>query len=254
MANIPKRIANRFIKEVGRFKCVLNDARDRDVNESDTVRIVSDILCEVFGFDKYKEITREYAIRQTYCDLAVKFDGEVKYLIEVKSINTQLKEIHLRQAVNYGANEGIQWVVLTNGLVWEVYNISLKKKVKYTKLFEIDFLDINPRKTADQELLFLLTKRGIHKDAIADYHERTKIINPYVIGTILINNPSLNLIRKELRRLAPKHRIDTEEITVILKNDILKRNLFEGEEAVKAQKQYNKLLTRKSKPVQEGDK
>jgi len=249
MASIPKRISNRFIKEVGRFKKVLQDARDRDINESDTVRIVSDILCEVFGFDKYTEITREYGISKTYCDLAVKFGGEIKYLIEAKSINTDLKEGHLRQVVNYGANEGIQWVVLTNGLIWKIYNISLKRKVKHSKLFEIDFLNINPRIIADQELLFLLTKRGFHKDAIADYHERIKIVNPHVICAILINNPSLNLIRKELKQLVPKLRIDTEEITALLINEVLKRNLLEGEEASKAQKQYKKLLTRKSKSV-----
>lgn len=251
MANIPKKISNRFIKQVCKFKRILKEARDRDINESDTVKIVSDILCEVFGFDKYKEITREYAIRQTYCDLAVKFGGEIKYLIEVKSINTYLKESHLRQVVNYSLNEGIQWAVLTNGIIWEIYNISVKKKVEYNKLFEIDFLSINPRKIADQELLFLLTKRGIHKDAIADYHERIKIVNPYVISSILINNSSLKLMRKELRRLTPKLRIDIEEIATILKNDVLKRNVFEGDEAIKAQKQYKKLLTKKSKPVYE---
>ena len=251
MAKIPKKISNRFIKQVGKFKRILKEARDRDINESDTVKIVSDILCEVFGFDKYKEITREYAIRQTYCDLAVKFGGEIKYLIEVKSINTYLKESHLRQVVNYSLNEGIQWAVLTNGIIWEIYNISVKKKVEYNKLFEIDFLSINPRKIADQELLFLLTKRGIHKDAIADYHDRIKIVNPYVISSILINNSSLKLMRKELRRLTPKLRIDIEEIATILKNDVLKRNVFEGDEAIKAQKQYKKLLTKKSKPVYE---
>jgi hypothetical protein len=44
--------------------------KDRDVSEADTVTIVKDLLAEVFGYDKYAELTGEFAIRGTYCDLA----------------------------------------------------------------------------------------------------------------------------------------------------------------------------------------
>jgi hypothetical protein len=37
---------------------------------SDTVIIVTDVLAEVFGYDKYSELTAEFAISGTYCDLA----------------------------------------------------------------------------------------------------------------------------------------------------------------------------------------
>ena len=38
------------------------------------------------GFDKYSEITSEYVIRSTYVDLAIKLDGKLALLIEVKAI------------------------------------------------------------------------------------------------------------------------------------------------------------------------
>lgn len=47
--------------------------------------IVKDLLSEVFGFDKYAELTSEL-IRGTYCDLAVKLDGKPRVLIEVKAM------------------------------------------------------------------------------------------------------------------------------------------------------------------------
>jgi len=102
-------------------------AKDRDINESDTVVIITDMLSNVFGFDKYAEITSELAIRGTFCDLAIKVDGNVKYLIEVKANGLDLKESHLRQAVGYGAQHGIQWVVLTNGIVWELYKFAFRQ-------------------------------------------------------------------------------------------------------------------------------
>ncbi len=92
MARIPKKVAERFGKHLGRFQKVLRDAKDRDVNESDTVTIVTDMLGAIFGYDKYTEITSEQAIRGTYCDLAIKLNGIVKYLIEVKAIGLTLKE------------------------------------------------------------------------------------------------------------------------------------------------------------------
>ncbi len=118
MITVPKKVTERLSRQIGRFQKVLRSARGRDVNESDTVTIITDMLADVFGFDKYAEVTSEQAIRGTYCDLAVKLDDSVRYLIEVKAIGLTLKENHLRQAVNYGANHGITWVVLTNGITW----------------------------------------------------------------------------------------------------------------------------------------
>jgi hypothetical protein len=50
---IPKKVADRLAAGLKRFKPVLESAKDRDVNESDTSLIVTDMLAEVFGFDKY---------------------------------------------------------------------------------------------------------------------------------------------------------------------------------------------------------
>ncbi len=86
MANIPKKVADRFSKTVSKLQRVLKVAVDRDINEADTVAIVKDILSDVLGFDKYLEITREYAIRGTFCDLAIKTEDKLQYLIEVKAI------------------------------------------------------------------------------------------------------------------------------------------------------------------------
>ena len=63
MTNIPKKVADRFSKSIPKFQKVLKIAKDRDVNESDTVSILKDILSEVFGYDKYIDLTGEFAIR-----------------------------------------------------------------------------------------------------------------------------------------------------------------------------------------------
>ena len=158
MATVPKKVAERFAKGVRKFQRVLTSAKDRDINEADTMKIVTDMLEDVFGYDKYTEITSEYAIRGTYCDLAIKIDGEPKYLIEVKAIGLDLKDHHLRQAVNYGANHGIQWVILTNSIDWEIYRIRFEKPISHQLLCSLNFHELNLR-TQEERTAFLSCAR-----------------------------------------------------------------------------------------------
>jgi hypothetical protein len=72
MIVIPKKVAERYVNTIKRFQPIIQSAKTRDVNESDTVIIITDMLAEVFGYDKYSEITSEFSIRGTYCDLAKK--------------------------------------------------------------------------------------------------------------------------------------------------------------------------------------
>jgi hypothetical protein len=46
--------------------------------------VVKDMLADIFGFDKYNEVTSEHQIRGTFCDLAIRIDGKVQFLIEAK--------------------------------------------------------------------------------------------------------------------------------------------------------------------------
>jgi len=75
MIQIPNKIKDRLLLGIKKFQPILLKAFDKDINESDTVTIISDMLSEVFGYDKYTEITTEYAVKKTYCDLALRVDG-----------------------------------------------------------------------------------------------------------------------------------------------------------------------------------
>jgi hypothetical protein len=92
---------------------------------------VSDVLTEILGYDKYQEVTTELSVRSTFCDLAIKIDGRLQYLIEVKSIGTELKENHLRQAIEYGAREGIEWILLANGHLWQAQRIRFEQPIEH---------------------------------------------------------------------------------------------------------------------------
>lgn len=253
MVPIPNKVVDRFNKTIGRFQSILKNAKDRDINESDTVVIVSDIFCEVFGYDKYSEITREYAIKGTYCDLAIKTNGEVQYLIEVKSIGTELKETHLRQIVNYGANYGVPWIVLTNGIHWIIYRIKFEKPIGYEVVASFNFLEVNPKKSSDREILFLMCKEGLTKSVLEVYFNRIQSINKYVMGAILLSDASVSLIKRELKNISGGVKVEDEEIRNILMNEVLKREIVESEQLTKILQKLKKIAVKKEKPKKKED-
>lgn len=246
--NIPKKVSERFVKEVGRFQKVLQSAKDRDINEADTVTIVADILANVFGFDKYTEITGEHQIRGTYCDLAIKMNDSTKYLIEVKAIGIDLKDNHVRQAVNYGANNGIQWVILTNGIEWKVYRIKFEKPLIEELLCNFNFLELNARKHEDQDRLYIICREGLDRAAIEEFHEYIRSVNKFIIGAIIQGENVIDVIRKELRRVSPGIKVEREEIEKILASEVLKRDVLEGDAFSEAKARLKKSGKQSKKP------
>lgn len=247
MASISKKVSERLSKETRKFQKILRGAKDRDINESDTVLIITDMLARVFGFDKFLEVTSEYKVKGTFCDLAVIIDENVKYLIEVKAIGLDLKETHLRQAVSYGAHQGIQWVVLTNGIDWEIYRITFGPPLGHDLLCAFNFLDLNTRKKDDQEILYLLCKEGLSKDVIEKYRVHLMSVNKFRISAILQSDTGLNMLRRELKRVSPGTKVETDEISDILTTDVLKRDVVEGDSIKEAHTRVKKASARKLK-------
>lgn len=244
MATISSKTKDRLMAGIKRFQPILTLAKTRDVNESDTVTIVTDMLAEVFGFDKYSEITSEYIIRGTFVDLAIKIDGVLQILIEVKAIGLELKDSFVKQAVDYAANQGVEWVVLTNGADWHVYRVSFGKPINQELVLAIDFLTLNAKSAADLESLYLLTKEGISKSMLGEYHAQRQALSRFFIGATILSDPVLDVIRRELRRMSPDVKIDTEQIKTVLMQDVFKRDVVEGEKADEARRKIARSVAR----------
>ncbi len=233
---IPKKVTERLVAGVKQFQPVLTAAKARDVGESDTVTIVKDMLAGVFGYDKYSEVTSEFAIRGTYCDLAIKMDGLVKTLIEVKAIGIDLKDHHVKQAIDYAANQGVDWVVLTNGIKWRVYHLTFAKPIDQDLVVDIDFCALSARTQSDLDSLFLWCREAWVRSALTEYQEHKQALSRFFLSAMLLTDPVLEVMRRELRRVSPEVRIETEQIKAVLVAEVIKREVMEGEKAVAAQK------------------
>ena len=237
MASIPKRVEDRLVAGIKKFQPILALAKSRDVNESDTVVILNDLLAEIFGYAKYFEVTSEFAIRGTYCDLAIKLDGKLMVLIEAKSVGTELKDQHVKQAIDYAANQGVDWVVLTNGALWRVYKVIFAKPIDQELVCEFDFLNLDAKDDTHLQFLFLLTKEGWAKSAVGEFHQQKQALSRFTVGAALMSDSVLSAVRKELKRVSPDVRIEAEQISTVLEHEVIKRDVLESEkyaEAIKA--------------------
>ncbi len=68
------------------FAAAFREARDQGKNEADTVMYLVRFFENVLGYDALKgEISKELAIKDRYCDVALKVDGAVRLLVEAKA-------------------------------------------------------------------------------------------------------------------------------------------------------------------------
>jgi hypothetical protein len=240
---IPTRVSERLAAGVKRFQPILSSAKSRDVNESDTSMIVADLLAEIFGYDKYSEVTRELCIRGTYCDLATRLDGKFQMIIEVKAIGLELKDAHVKQAVDYAANLGVEWVALTNGNLWRVYRVIFAKPIDAEMVLDIDLLQLNAKSADHLESVYLLTRESMLKSGLYAYHDHLQATNKFYLAAVVLSDPVLETVRRELRRLSDA-KIEIEELRQALKLEVMKREVIEGEKADGARKKVTKSASK----------
>lgn len=182
-------------------RCIkpLEALRARDANEGDTRMVVTDMLCEGLDYDKFKDLTTEYMVKQDFADYGVRIDKQMVAFIEVKRISQKLNERHLRQVLMYAVNEGVEWMVLTNGAVWQAYHLTGGLPVVVDLAFEIDLL--GPASLAEKtELMFLLHKEALKRRRIDEVWRHRAATEPGTLLDVLLSEPVLDQLRKEVRR------------------------------------------------------
>jgi hypothetical protein len=231
---VSARVADRISSQLKKYQTILADAQARDVSESDTVVIIVDMLADVLGYKKYSEITTEHSIRGTYVDLAVKVGNDVRFLVEAKAVGLTLKDNHVKQAIDYGANNGIEWIVLTNGAAWQVYKVHFKQPIDKSLIFEFDALEANPKNPQVVECLGNLSREGFAQSSMKSFFQQRQVTSKFSIASLLLSEPILDKLRREIRRLSPGCKVEMDELEGVMRADVLKRDVFDSDEAKQA--------------------
>lgn len=168
------------------------------LDESATRLMVNSLLTEVLGYTELDEIKTEYQIRGEYADYVIQVQRKKHFVVEVKSIQLDLNEKHLRQSVSYAANEGIDWIILTNGKQIELYRMLFGKPISTRKIFAFDLSNKEDLKKVPEFLIYL-TKKSVMNDELEDFWKRFEALEPIQLSKNLYSIEVIRFLKKVLK-------------------------------------------------------
>lgn len=186
-------------KPLKKFLPHLTKAADDNLNEADTVQRLIKVFEEVLGYDALSEISREASVKDKFVDVALKIDGAIRVLVEAKSAATTLRDRHIDQAQAYAANANIRWVLLTNGLAWNLYHLTFEEGIESTLAFSVNLADADDLDRS-AELLALLHRQSVKKGELEQYWDHRVALGAASIGRALFAEDCLRFIRRDIRR------------------------------------------------------
>lgn len=205
---------------IKRFSKPLADLVARDANEGDTRLLVTDFLCEGLGYDKYSHLTTEYEVKGDFADYGVRIDKDLVAFIEVKRCTTKLTTKHLRQVEMYAVNEGVEWLILTNGSNWQVYHVTGGLPVVIDLAFDTSLLgEETLAEKANQ--LFYISLESFKRRQIDELWKAKRASSPKSLAGAVVSPVVVDSIRKELRRTTGQN-IETAEITKLLRETVIR--------------------------------
>ena len=200
----------KFTQSIKDYKKKFLDKPLGELDESGTRLLINHFLTEMLGYETLSEVKTEYMIKGTYADYVIQIGGKRHFLVEVKALSLNLSSNHLRQSINYGANEGIDFVLLTNGRVFELYKVLFEKPISHELIFSLDFSELSNLKVLADQLQYL------HKDAVLKkgldvLWDRHSALSPKNLSKLLFSTEVVKFLQKELKK---KYSIKFDEVVI----------------------------------------
>lgn len=185
-------------QDLKKYVSIFQQAQEQNINEAETSLRIGKFLEDVLGYDVFQDITKEHSIKNKYVDYALKINGKVAFFIEIKQAGIELKERHIEQASNYAANAGVEWILLTNGIGWQLYHLTFDEGIQSDLIWSADILIDNIQDTSDK--ISLLHKKSISKGDLEDYYSKIVTLSPRSIMQSIFHETTLQTIRRQLRK------------------------------------------------------
>jgi hypothetical protein len=170
----------------------------QNLDESATRIMTNSFLTDVLGYIELEEIKTEFRIKSEYADYVVQLKRKKHFVVEVKSIDLDLNEKHLRQSLSYAANEGIDWIMLLNGRQIQLYRVNFGKPISTTLIYKIDLSNADDFKKAPAQLWYL-SKKAVERNDLEDFWKRTNALQPENFAKLIYSEEIIKRLRNDLK-------------------------------------------------------
>jgi predicted type IV restriction endonuclease len=192
--------------------------RDKDAAEADTRHLVTDMLVDLLGFNKYEHLTAEFNVKGDWADYGIRIEKQLVAFVEVKRVTQELSPKHLRQVESYALREGVEIAILTNGQVWQAYEVIVKKgqKSEVTLIFEVNLLDDSIKPSHKVDLMLLLSIEGFTKGLLENFIDKKNAVSPKTVVPAILSDAVIDAIRKVIRQKTD-YNVDSDDVLLAVK-------------------------------------
>jgi len=230
MASRPElKSKDRIRKGLSKYVGILSQAAVRGISEEDTSTIVQSMLVDILGYDRFEDITGQFATRGRWADWAVKSDDVLHFLVEVKPLGAKLRERDLFQVVSYSRQYNLEWAVLTTGDLWQCHRVPAGNDPE--QFFEIRLLDAGQSDDEKTDYFYLLSKYGFSRGAIQEQWQRAECFRPLALARILLSDEILRAVRRALRRENPGRKIEVTDVRSAVTRTVIRGDLYNSLQA-----------------------
>lgn len=241
MAVYQEKAKTRIKNGISGMNRIIEKGKADGYNEADTRKIVSTVLTKYLGWDEFDNITAEQIIGSRYADYVIRKDGDQLAVIEVKQIGLKLKETHLNQARQYATDEGIEWIVLTNGDEWKVYRNVLEDNIPRAKhVFSLTISNKGEKPAEKTRKLYLMSEEASRKHEIEDYYDKTFALSGENLANYLLSDEVINKVRITLKN-GTGQKFTNHDVALAMVENLFKDELVEQNNREKIDKKLAKI-------------
>lgn len=210
-------------KKILDAKKMIEDVSLSDGNEAETRRRIERIFEQVLGYDVFKHMSREYAVKGAgeteFCDWVInldeKEDTDPYVFVEIKRVNINLAPKHLKQVTYYAINAGCEWVILTNGKDWQLHHISFGQPPETKLLDSWNLLEDDPADLAHK--FDTISYRNLKRGGLEKLWEKRNVLTVHNILKYLVSEDSLKLLHRQLNKISDVN-VSSKEIVTSIKH------------------------------------
>ncbi len=193
-------------KELIDTRNIILQAEKADCNESETRRRIERIFENLMGYDVFKHLSRERAVRGAgeteHVDFSIQLeegpDAKPEILVEIKRVCIDLAPKHLKQVSSYAINAGCEWILLTNSREWRIYHVAfgqppITKLVSSWNVLTDDVAILANR-------FELISLKSVRKGALSTLWQKTNVLHPRNLLEAILSESSMKFLRKELKK------------------------------------------------------
>lgn len=185
---------------------MIQDAVKTDCNEAETRRRIERIFESLMGYDVFKHLSRELAVRGAgeteHVDFAIQIEEgeEAKpiIMVEIKRANVNLATKHLRQVSSYAINAGCEWIILTNSVEWKLYHVSFGQPPITKLIYSWNILNDDIALLAKR--FETISYKNLKKGKLDDLWQKTNVLSPRNLLEAMLSDNSIKTMRRELRK------------------------------------------------------